>query len=161
MLAILDLVPKWVWAALVATLAATSCKLKWDNGQLTIEIEKGKTYVAQLESSISKGNAAAEAKLAENERKARAAEQAASARAVAFARDAAAVASERDGLRLAVSNYTAARLAASAKSLAPGLDYPDPIPELFLQCTQRYGGLAAKADGHVNDVQALMDAWPK
>lgn len=161
MLAILDLVPKWVWAAIVATLAATSCKLKWDNGQLTIEIEKGKTYVAQLESSISKSNSVAQAKLAENEQKARIAEQDARARAVALARDAAAAASERDRLRLAVSNYTASRLAASAKSLAPGLDYPDPIPELFLQCTQRYGDLAAKADGHANDVQALMAAWPR
>jgi hypothetical protein len=48
MMALLDLIPKWVWAALVAALAATSCKLTVDNAGFKLEIEKGKTSIAQL-----------------------------------------------------------------------------------------------------------------
>ena len=161
MLALLDLIPKWVWAALVATLAATSCKLKWENGELSIEIEKGKTYVAQLEASISKANAVASENAAENERRVRSAEASARKRADVLSADAAAARSELDRLRDALSSYTARGLTAKAESLAPGLDTTDPIPDLFLQCTARYVDLAGKADGHVNDVKTLIEAWPK
>jgi multidrug resistance efflux pump len=161
MLALLDLIPKWVWAALVATLAATSCKLKWDNSGLTIEIEKGKTYVAQLETAIAQSNEASAQALAANEAKARQAERDASVRMAALSRDAAAAKSERDRLRVAVAAYTAPRLTALGKSLAPELDHASPFPELFLQCTDRYVELAAKADGHASDVRTLIDAWPK
>ena len=32
---------------------------------------------------------------------------------------------------------------------------------LFGECQERYGRLAEKADGHVNDVQTLEAAWPR
>ena len=40
--ALLSLVPRWVWAALVAALAATSCKLTVDLGAVKLELEKAK-----------------------------------------------------------------------------------------------------------------------
>ena len=49
MMGIFDLIPRAVWAVLVAVLAATSCKFKWDNAGLTLEIEKGKVAVANVE----------------------------------------------------------------------------------------------------------------
>ena len=161
MLTLLNIVPKWVWLAVVAALSATSCKLKWDNSGLSLEIEKGKTYVAQLETSIIQANKDRVQQLVENEQRARAAEQAASSRQRALLADASAARAELDGLRSALEAHTAPRLSASAASFAPGLDYTDPVPELFLQCSSRYIDLAAKADGHANDVKTLVDAWPK
>ncbi len=161
MLTMLNLVPKWAWAALVATLAATSCKLKWDNSGLSLEIEKGKTYVAQLEKSIIQANADRVQQLVENEQRARMAEAAASNRQRTLLADANAARVELDRLHTALEAHTAPRLTASAATIAPGLDYADPVPELFIQCTARYIDLAAKADGHANDVKTLVDAWPK
>jgi len=43
----LSLVPSWVWAAAVATLAATSCKLKIDLGSVQLELEKTKVVYEQ------------------------------------------------------------------------------------------------------------------
>jgi hypothetical protein len=160
MLALLDLIPKWVWAALVVALSATSCKLQWDSRNLHIEIEKGKTYVAQLETAIAKSNAASAAQHAENEARARAAEEDARKRQVALAADAANARTELDRLRATVSAQTPAGLRASGTNLAPGLDYADPYPELFLQCVDRYAAVAANADGHASDVKTLMAAWP-
>lgn len=43
----LSLVPSWVWAAAVAALAATSCKLTVDLGQVKLELEKTKVVYEQ------------------------------------------------------------------------------------------------------------------
>ena len=161
MLTLVNLIPKWVWVALVATLSATSCKLKWDNSGLSLEIEKGKTYVAQLENSIAQANTARAQQLAENEQRARVAEVAASNRQRALLADARAAAVELDGLRSALAAYTSPRLTASATTKAPGTVYTDPVPELLLQCADRYLEVARAADGHASDVKTLMDAWPK
>lgn len=161
MLTLFNLVPKWLLVAIVAMLSATSCKLKWDNGQLSIEVEKHATHIAQLETSIANTSAEAARHSADLERTARAAEKAAAVRQAALRRDAESARTELDGLRVALSAYTKPRLTASSASIAPGLDYTDPVPELFLQCAGRYVDLAAKADGHASDVKTLMDAWPK
>lgn len=47
MTAILSLVPRWLWAALVAALAATSCKLTIDLGAVKLELEKTKVVHEQ------------------------------------------------------------------------------------------------------------------
>jgi hypothetical protein len=39
--------------------------------------------------------------------------------------------------------------------------YAATVNEVFGQCVQEYRGLAAKADGHADDIKTLMDAWPK
>jgi hypothetical protein len=161
MLTLFDLIPKWLLAALVAALAATSCKLKWDNSGLSLEIEKHATLVAQLEASIAQTTALAQQQVADYERNAREAERQQGIRAAAARNDASVAAGELDRLRVALSDYTKPRLTASAASIAPGLDYTNPIPELFLDCSRRYVELAVKADGHANDAKTLMDAWPK
>lgn len=45
--AIFGLVPNWVWAALAATLAATSCKLTVDLGAVKLELEKTRVVYEQ------------------------------------------------------------------------------------------------------------------
>ena len=51
MTALLSLIPRWVYAALIAMLAATSCKFKWDKDGLALEVEKHKVAAAKLEAS--------------------------------------------------------------------------------------------------------------
>lgn len=160
MLQILNLVPRWLLAALVAMLAATSCKLKWDNGQLYIEIEKGKTHVASLETSIARANEASAAQAAANERRAREAESAAKVREQRLVADSGRARAELDRLRSALSSYTGQRLTASPASIAPGIDPAAPIDDL-LTVSQRYVELAEKCDRHVSDIQTLVAAWPK
>ena len=158
----LDSIPRWVWAALVAALAATSCKLKWDNTGLSIEIEKGKTNVAQLETSIARGNEQAAAQATLFIQQARAAEQKRSEREKALLADATGARSELERLRVAVSQtrstYSLSRLASTPGT---GLDVADPFPDLLLDCSKRYIDMAGKADGHANDAKALTDAWPR
>jgi len=161
MLALFDLIPKWVWVALVATLSATSCKLKLDNTGLTLEIEKHATKIAQLKTDIQTATADAERQSADFERTAREAERLQTARASANRVAAVAASAELERLRVALSAYTAPRLAASPATFAASLDNPDPLPELFIDCSRRYVELAVQADGHANDAKALMDAWPK
>lgn len=72
----LDLMPKWVMAALLAMLAATSCKLKLDKDGLSLEIEKHKTNIATMTAQYEGEMAAAAEAYAEEVEKARAAERA-------------------------------------------------------------------------------------
>ena len=161
MLTLLNLVPKWVWLAIIAALSATSCKLKLENGSLTLEVEKHATKIAQLKSDIAISNQQAAEQVARNQAQAREAERAATNRQAALRRDAAVAATELERLRVALSAYTQPRVTAVAASIAPGLDNPDPLPELFLDCSRRYFEVAGKADGHASDVKTLMDSWPK
>ena len=158
----LDLVPKFVWAALVAVLAATSCKLKVDNNGLSLEVEKHATRIAELRTGIATAHATAAQQGVAMERATRAAIEAAQVRERSLSADAARVRTELDGLRLAVARTQAGfGLRASADTFAPDLEYADPFPELFLTCSERYSDMARKADGHASDALMLLQAWPK
>ena len=39
--------------------------------------------------------------------------------------------------------------------------YADTASVVFLECSQRYTGVAAKADSHAADQQTLKESWPK
>ena len=83
---------------------------------------------------------------------------AARSREVVLRRDAAAARAESDGLR-EQSAETARRLAAAPPAAV--LEYAHTTNELLDHCSRRHQELAAKADGHVSDVQTLTGAWPK
>lgn len=68
MTALLALIPRWVYAALIAMLAATSCKFKLDKDGLSLEVEKHKVAAAQLEASQQAALAQATAKARDTER---------------------------------------------------------------------------------------------
>ena len=157
----LDFIPKFVWAALVVALAATSCKLKVDNNGLSFEIEKNATRIAELKESISTSNAQAAIAGADMERKTRAAIEASKVRERVLAADANSARTELAGLRLAVAKASGGfGLRQATNPLGSNLEYTDPFPELFLQCSERYIGLAGKADGHTSDIKTLIDSWP-
>ena len=158
----LDYIPKFVWAALVAILAATSCKLKVDNNGLSIEVEKHATRIAELRQGISESQTAAANQRAAMETKARAAAQGAVVRERALATDRARAVAELDGLRVAVAKAQGSfGLRANPNPTGTGLDYPDPFPDLYLDCSRRYLDMAGKADGHLNDALTLQGSWPR
>ena len=67
MTALFALIPRWVYAALIAMLAATSCKFKWDKDGLALEVEKHKVAAAQLEAQQQAALAQATAKARDTE----------------------------------------------------------------------------------------------
>ncbi len=54
---------------------------------------------------------------------------------------------------------TAVRSAATTPDASAA--YANTVSELFDQCGRELVKVAGRADGHVNDIQALMDAWPR
>ena len=68
MTALLALIPRWAYAALIAMLAATSCKFKWDKDGLALEVEKHKVAAAQLQAQQQAALAQATAKARDTER---------------------------------------------------------------------------------------------
>ena len=158
----LDFIPKFVWAALVAVLAATSCKLKIDNNGLSLEVEKHATRIAELKEGISSANTQAALAGAAMEKRVREAVVAAQARERVLSADRARAVAELDGLRLAVSRTQRGfGLQASRDSIGTGLDYTDTLADLFVQCSERYIDVAAKADGHAFDALTLQESWPR
>ncbi|WP_461161531.1 hypothetical protein [Simplicispira piscis] len=113
MTALLSLIPRWVYAALIAMLAATSCKFKLDKDGLTLEVEKHKVAAAQLEASQ-------QAALAQATAKARDTEQALVAKVETIQEESnaqiTALARQRDDLRQRLR--AAATAAVTARSLS-------------------------------------------
>lgn len=68
MTALFALIPRWVYAALIAMLAATFCKFKLDRDGLVLEVEKHKVAAAQLEAAQQAALAQATAKARDTER---------------------------------------------------------------------------------------------
>lgn len=119
MTAIFALIPRWVYAALVATLAATSCKLTVDLGAVKLELEKAKVAYEQE-------RAEAAIKLAQEQQRYREADQAIQKTATAIREEthaqilaANAVADDlRRRLRVASANAATAALVSSATQVA-------------------------------------------
>lgn len=64
---------------------------------------------------------------------------------------------ERDSLREQLSDAKQRIASASAAAVA---EYASTAGELLAQCAEEVTDLAAKADGHANDVRTLIEAWP-
>ena len=119
MTALFALIPRWVYAALIAMLAATSCKFKLDKDGLSLEVEKHKVAAAQLE-------AAQQAALAQATAKARDTERALVAQVETIQEEShaqlTALAAQRDALRQRLrheqANAATARLVSGAASVA-------------------------------------------
>jgi hypothetical protein len=158
----LDFIPKFVWAALVAVLAATSCKLKLENGNLSLEVEKHATRIAELKQGISSANEQAALAGAAMEKRVREATQNALVRQNILAADRARALSELDGLRVAVSQAQRGfGLRADGSTLAPSLDATIALGDVLLESSERYTELAETCDRHVSDIKTLIDSWPR
>lgn len=158
MIAVLNLVPRWVWMALVAALAATSCKLTVDLGAVKFELEKSKVAAAQMETAIAVANTEAAKRSAALSTAVLKAQNDARTRETSLRAAAVAAASESDGLRGDVEALRASLAGASAdaatqRALAIG--------GVLAQCGARQQVLSARCDRHVNDLRTMIDAWPR
>lgn len=88
-----------------------------------------------------------------------ASQDAATARLGRLRSDAGASSAELARLRR-LALYTSAD-ADTSNSPAPSAERANTTSELFLECGGALQGLAAKADRHASDVEALMGAWPR
>lgn len=69
-----------------------------------------------------------------------------------------AVGKSSDSLR---NTANAIRLGLPLATVEAARTAADAFATVFTDCQGRYGELAAKADGHANDVRTLEEAWPK
>ena len=156
----LDLIPKSAYAALIAVLMVTTVKLHWDKSGLEVDVQVGKTTIAQLEGAIDKANAKS-AEISESlTRKVLDAQLLARQREATLLADAAATNDALDSLRLSTAAARSAFRLSGPTATASYL-YADTGLDLLDICAKEYSELAAKADGHSSDVQMMIDAWPK
>lgn len=157
-MSLLNLVPSWVWAVVVASLTATLVWLRLENAQLSIEIEKGKSYVSQIETAVAESNAAAAKKATELATQARQAEASAAVRERTLRADLGAARTELERLSHAASSYS---MRTKPNPLGSSLDVADIFPELFLSCSRRLVEVAGEADEWKSDAIKLHEAWPR
>ena len=158
MIAFLNLVPRWVWMALVAALTAASCKLAIDLSSVTLELETSKIAVAQMEAAIAVANTEAANRSAALSNAVLKAQNEAKSRETSLRAAATAAATESDGLR---DDLAAMRDQYDQLSHDAIIERATAVNLVFDQCQRRYQGLAEKADRHSNDLRTLMDAWPR
>ncbi len=158
MIAFLNLVPRWVWMALVAALAATSCKLTIDLGSIKLELEKSKVAVAQMEAAIAQANTEAAQKTAALQRAVLKAQNEAILRENTLRAAAVAAASESDGLR---NDLDAMRVQLDGASRDAAVERAAAIGAVLGQCAARHQSLAQRCDGHVSDLKTLIESWPR
>lgn len=84
--------------------------------------------------------------------------QAATARAAKNQADAAGLRRQLDGMHRDLATVPD-RIAAASRAAID--EYAATATVVFEQCTARYAAMAAAADGHANDAQALSEAWPR
>lgn len=158
MTALLALVPRWVWAALVAALAATSCKLTIDLGSVKLELEKSRVAVAERDVAIADANSKAAIQAAALSQAVVKAQNDAKKREADLRSAADAARSESDGLH---GDLEALRADYDKLSRDAVIERAAAVGAVLDQCQRQYQGVAAKADRHASDVRTLIDAWPK
>jgi hypothetical protein len=155
----LDFIPKTALVAAVVVLTLTNLKAHWDSNNLTADVANGKARIAQLEGAIDKANAKS-AEISESlTRKVLDAQVKAKQREATILADAAATSDALDSLRLSTSQARAAYRLSGPTATASYLD-PTTGLDLLDICAKEYSDLAAKADGHVSDIQTVIAAWP-
>jgi hypothetical protein len=175
LLSLASSIPRWVWAALVAALAATSCKLTIDLGSVKLELQKAKTTIAANEAMYEAERASASLALAEKTIMVQEAEQAIVV-AQAFERRradeqvrAARIAADslRERLRIytadsepAAATYSLAAAPAAARPFAPG-SVGALLRDEAADAARQLIGEAARADtirAHLHKCYADYDA---
>ena len=144
--------------ALVAALAATSCKLTIDLGSVKLELEKEKVAVAQMETAIAVANTEAANKAASLQSTVVKAINESKTRETVLRAAAAAAASELDGLR---DDLAAMRLQLDGASRDAAIERANSIGAVLAQCGRKYQEMAAIAERHASDVKTLVAAWPR
>lgn len=156
------MVPIRAWLAVAAIAVAFGAGSGIQGWRLGAKVEQVKTELANertanAEARTRAGAAALHAYTTMETQK-DAAIQSAQARAAALQTDITGLTNDRERLRITLSGVPA-RIAAASRAAVD--EYAAAATVVFEQCTARYSALAGKADGHANDVQMMLDAWPK
>ena len=158
----LSLVPSWVWAAAVATLAATSCKLKIDLGSVQLELEKTKVVYEQERANQMAVLAQAQQRFRQSEQNLVEATVAIREETHAQVLASAAAADDlRRRLRTSAANAATAALVSSATQVAPA--EPPGTVDAGAQLSERVGNdlvsLAERGDTLRAELQACYRTY--
>ena len=155
----LDFIPKSLLLIMVAALAVVALRLHFDKRSLELDVELRTAQVARLESAITLANAEAELKSALLNKKLTEAKNAAEKRNADLLAEKRSLDTALGSLRDATGQARSAfRLSGPATTASFGAT--DTVLDLLDRCADRYSSLAAKADGHVSDIQTLIQSWP-
>jgi hypothetical protein len=147
-----------IWVAIgIAAVLAYSHIAVYHAGQNNIQVEFDK-YKLAVEEASKVSIEAARAKETEWNEKLNQERNDAAKRETAIHADVVRATSTVNSLRNELSD-TKDRIAKAPVYSCP--DAAAAIGELFAVCTERYIGLAEKADRHSSDVKTLIESWPK
>jgi len=158
----LSLVPSWAYAAIIATLAATSCKLKIDLGSVQLELEKTKVVYEKERANQLAVLAQAQQRFRESEQNlVEATVQIREETHAQLAANSAAADDLRRRLRIAQANAATAALLPRATSTAP-VEPPGPV-DAGAQLSERVGNdlvsLAERGDTLRAELQACYRTY--
>jgi hypothetical protein len=157
-LGLLEFIPRWLLVAIIAGMAATSCKLQIDVASAQRDVIRSHEQVATYEALMLKEAAKAAEDARAMQAKVTEAQNDARKREIFLRAAADGARGELDGLRIEID---AARdqLAGASKNAA--VERAIAVGAVLQDCSRRYTGLAEKADRHVSDIRTLTDSWPK
>lgn len=161
---IFDLVPGWVYAAVIALLFVGLLGQRVQVSNAKANVARSAAALADYKLSLSETTrilqAANDRKAAENTARQLEATNAARTREAALRGAADDLRLERDRLldaiRVASRGYPVPSAGGTAKA-----EPADPIADVLGQCTAEVQELVRAADDHASDVQTLIEAWPR
>lgn len=158
MTAFLSFIPRWVLAFAIVLLIGLSINLSLNLNSVQADLLTAKTDKADLELRIEKANTAAANQATELRNQVIEAQNEARKREQALRAAAVAAATESDGLR---DDVAAMRVQLQQSNREAAIERATALGAVLQQCAARHQDLAQRCDRHVNDIQTLIDAWPK
>jgi len=161
---IFDLVPSWVYAAVIALLLVGVLGQRVQVSNSKANVARSAKDLVDYKLSVSETTrilqAATDRKAAENTARQLEATNAARTREAALRGAADDLRLERDRLlnaiRIASRGYPVPRAASTAKA-----EPANPIADVLGQCTAEVQELAGAADAHASDLRTMIEAWPR
>ena len=164
-LALLDLVPRWLLAAAIAALSALVvvdyvriAAIQVELAGAATDLADSRTEVASLNTAIAQAATRAALQAAVLSQAVLKAQNDAKIREAGLRSAADAAAAESGGLR---DDLAAMRGKYDQLSRDALIERDLAVGAVLTECTARYQGMASKAERHASDVRTLVDAWPK
>lgn len=158
MIAFLKLIPRWALFVAIAGLIALSGWLGFGLITVQSDLVKAQTDKSNLELAIEKANTEAANEATALRNQVIEAQNEAKKREIALRAAADAAAGESDGLR---DDIAAMRVQLQQSTREAAIERASAIGAVLQQCAARHQDLAQRCDRHVNDIQTMIDAWPK
>lgn len=158
MMALLELVPRWLLLAAVVALGGLAGVQTVRLVGARSDLAEATKALAEMSVEVAKANAKAAQQAAEFSNKVIEAQNEAKQRETRLRAAADAARTESDGLR---GDIGALRDQLANASRDAAVERAAAIADVLGQCAQRHQALAERCDRHVSDIRTLTDAWPK